>query len=225
MKIVVAGGREEADFLIGSLLTKKHKVKVINDDPNYCKYLAEKYNITVLRGDSSKEYILEDADIYGYDVLIALTNNDADNFVTCLVAKKNFDIKRIVCTVTNPTNVEIFKKLGVNNVISSTYSVARLIEQATTLENLVNTLSSEDQAFSISEVIIQENSMICGKPLKSIKLPEQARITCVIHKGKMRIPTGTTVLHDGDKILLLSAKECHEKAIEMISGGKDDEEE
>ena len=93
MRIVVAGGREEADFLIGSLLTKKHKVKVINDDANYSKYLAEKYNITVLKGDSSKEYILDDADIYGYDVLIALTNDDADNFVTCLVAKKNFDIK------------------------------------------------------------------------------------------------------------------------------------
>lgn len=224
MRIVVAGGREEADFLIGSLLTKKHKVKVINDDANYSKYLAEKYNITVLKGDSTKEYILEDAEIHGYDVLIALTNDDADNFVTCLVAKKNFNIKRIVCTVNNPTNVEIFKKLGVNNVISSTYSVAKLIEQATTLENLVNTLSSEDEAFSISEVILQENSSICEKPLKAIKLPEQARITCVIHKGKMTIPTGQTVLHAGDKVLLLSAKDCHQKAIEMISGGKDDEE-
>ena len=61
MRIVVAGGREEADFLIGSLLTKKHKVKVINDDANYSKYLAEKYNITVLKGDSTKEYILEDS--------------------------------------------------------------------------------------------------------------------------------------------------------------------
>ena len=165
MRIVVAGGREEADFLIGSLLTKKHKVKVINDDANYSKYLAEKYNITVLKGDSSKEYILDDADIYGYDVLIALTNDDADNFVTCLVAKKNFDIKRIVCTVNNPTNVEIFKRLGVNNVISSTYSVAKLIEQATTLENLVNTLSSEDEAFSISELILPEDSSFCEKPL------------------------------------------------------------
>ena len=99
-----------------------------------------------------------------------------------------------------------------------------MIEQATTLENLVNTLSSENEAFSISEVILQENSAICEKALKVIKLPEQARITCVIHKGKMTIPTGETVLHAGDKVLLLSAKGCHEKAIEVISGGKNDEE-
>ena len=224
MKIVVAGGREEADFLIGSLLSKKHKIRVINDDTIYSKYLAEKYDISVLRGDPTKEYILEDADIFGYDVLIALTNDDADNFVTCLIAKKNYNINRIVCTVTNPTNVDVFKRLGVNNVISSTYSVAKLIEQATTLENLVNTLSSEDEAFSISEVVLQEDSNICGKPLKAIKLPEQARITCVIRKGKMIIPTGQTVLHPTDKVLLLSAKGCHEKAIKVISGGKDNEE-
>lgn len=223
MKIVVAGGREEADFLIGSLLSKKNKIKVINDDVNYSKYLANKYSISVMNGDSSKEYILEDADIFNYDVLVALTNNDADNFVTCLIAKRKFNINRVVCTVANPTNVDIFKKLGVNNVISSTYSVSKLLEQATTLENLVNTLSSEEEAFSISEVIIQEGASICGTQLKNIKLPEQARITCVIHKGKMVIPTGQTVLHPEDKVLLLSAKECHDKAIEVISGGVNDE--
>ena len=45
MKIVVAGGRSKADFLIGSLLEKKHEVTVINDEEAYCRYLSEKYNI------------------------------------------------------------------------------------------------------------------------------------------------------------------------------------
>ena len=35
MKIVVAGGRSKADFLIGSLLEKKHEVTVINDEEAY----------------------------------------------------------------------------------------------------------------------------------------------------------------------------------------------
>lgn len=224
MKIVIAGGREEADFLIGSLLSKKIKLKVINDDKNYSKYLSEKHNISVMYGDSSKEYILDDADIVGFDVLIALTNNDADNFVTCQLAKKKFDVKRVVCTVNNPINVEIFKKLGINSVISSTYTVAKALEQATTLENLVNTLSNEDEAFSISEVTINKNTQCVGKQIRSVKLPAKARITCVIHKGKMVIPTGQTILYEDDKVLLLSAKECHEEAIEMMTGVRINEE-
>ncbi len=223
MKIVVAGGREEADFLIGSLLSKKNKVKVINEDKNYSKYLAEKHNISVLNGDSSKEYILEDADIFNYDVLIALTNNDADNFVTCQIAKKKFNIKKVVCTVTNPINVEVFEKLGINTVISSTYSVAKLLEQATTLENLVNTLSNEDKAFSMSEITISENAKYVGKRLYEIKLPSQARIACVIHDEKMVIPTGQTMINVGDRVLLLSAKDCHDEAIKIISGVAENE--
>lgn len=50
MKIVVAGGRSKADFLIGSLLEKKHEVTVINDEEAYCRYLSEKYNIPVVVG-------------------------------------------------------------------------------------------------------------------------------------------------------------------------------
>ena len=40
MKIVVAGGRNEADFLIGMLKIGKHKLIVINEDRSYCEHLS-----------------------------------------------------------------------------------------------------------------------------------------------------------------------------------------
>lgn len=223
MKIVIAGGRGEADFLIGSLLSKNNTIKVINDDLNYSNYLADKYSISVLNGDSSKEYILEDADIIDYDVLVALNSDDADNFVTCLIAKNKFNIDKVVCTVVNPVNVDVFKKLGINSVISSTYTVAKLLEQATTFESLVNTLSSDDSAFSISEVTISQNSPVCNMQIKNIKIPNDSRISCITRNGKMVIPTGQTVLKENDRVLILSSKECHDLIIGMISGGVDDE--
>ena len=72
MKIVVAGGRSKADFLIGSLLEKKHEVTVINDEEAYCRYLSEKYNIPVVVGNPCKRYVLEEAEIDHADILIAL---------------------------------------------------------------------------------------------------------------------------------------------------------
>ena len=38
MKIVIAGGKSKADYLIRLLLGKKHKLVVINDDADYCAY-------------------------------------------------------------------------------------------------------------------------------------------------------------------------------------------
>ena len=76
MKIIVAGGRNKADFLIGSLLEKKHEVTVINDEEAYCRYLSEKYNIPVIAENPCKQYMLEEAEIENADILIALRPSD-----------------------------------------------------------------------------------------------------------------------------------------------------
>ena len=94
MKIVVAGGRNKADFLIGSLLEKQHEVIVINDEESYCAYLSEKYNIPIITGNPCKRYILEEADIEDADILIALRPSDADNLTICQYAKKSFHVKK-----------------------------------------------------------------------------------------------------------------------------------
>lgn len=94
MKIVVAGGRNKADFLIGSLLEKQHEVIVINDKESYCAYLSEKYNIPIITGNPCKRYILEEADIEDADILIALRPCDADNLTICQYAKKSFHVKK-----------------------------------------------------------------------------------------------------------------------------------
>ena len=84
----------------------------------------------VVCGDATKRYVLDDADIEGSDLIIALSDSDADNLVICQMAQRYFDIERQVCTVSDPRNVVVFKKLGISSVISATYTVARLIEEA-----------------------------------------------------------------------------------------------
>ena len=67
MKIVVAGGRDEADFLIGLLLMGKHKLITVNEDMSYCEHLAAVHDdISVIYGDPCKEYVMEDAGIDVY---------------------------------------------------------------------------------------------------------------------------------------------------------------
>lgn len=131
MKIVVAGGRSKADFLIGSLLEKKHEVTVINDEEAYCRYLSEKYNIPVVVGNPCKRYVLEEAEIDHADILIALRPGDPDNLAICQTAKKIFHVERAVATVSNPRNVSVFKKLGVNTAISAMYT--SFLEETTML--------------------------------------------------------------------------------------------
>ena len=95
MKIVVAGGRDEADFLIGLLLMGKHKIIAINGDMGYCEHLAASYDAaSVIYGDPCKEYVMDEAGVKGYDILIALREKDADNLEICQMAKRLLPLNR-----------------------------------------------------------------------------------------------------------------------------------
>ena len=130
MRVAIAGGRSRTDFLVESLVVDGNEVVVINGDRTWCEHMSARHGVPVVCGDATKRYVLDDADIEGFDLVIALSDSDADNLVICQMAQRYFDIERQVCTVSDPRNVVVFKKLGVSSVISATYTVARLIEEA-----------------------------------------------------------------------------------------------
>jgi trk system potassium uptake protein TrkA len=130
MKVVIIGGRTRTDYLVESLVNGGHKVTVINRDRDLCEYLSNLYeSIDVVCGNGTKRYVLDDANIDGFDIAIALTNVDADNFIICQLARHFYNIERQICTVSDPRNIDVFRKLGVSAAISGTYTIAKAIEK------------------------------------------------------------------------------------------------
>ena len=220
MRIVIAGGRNKADFLIASLLEKHHSLIIINDEESYCAYLSEKYNLPVMKGNPCKRYVLEDADIEDADIMIALRPSDADNLAICQYAKKLFHIKKVVAIVSNPKNVQVFKRLGVNTAISATYTISKTIEQASTIENLVNSLSIEHDKIVMSEILLTKQCEVIHHKLKDIfSLPKNAIICCIIRNVHMIVPNGNTELLEHDKLLILSDIASQDTILKMFTRG------
>ena len=59
--VLLVGGRSKAKALAQSLLKKGYRVTVINKDLSDCEKLAENEKLTVIHGDGTKPYVLEDA--------------------------------------------------------------------------------------------------------------------------------------------------------------------
>ena len=176
-----------------------------------------KYDISVVCGDPCKQYLLEEAEIDDFDILISLMEKDQDNFAICQTAKKIYNIKKVVCIVTDPKNVDIFKKLGLDTVISATYSISKLIEQASTIESLMNTLSLENEKIIMSEILIDKNYLSVGKKLSEIVFPENAIISCILRNNSMIVPNGSTVIEFGDKLFIISTPENQKEALNSIT--------
>ncbi|WP_283171551.1 potassium channel family protein [Curtanaerobium respiraculi] len=132
MDILIVGGRSRADYLIESFVKKggHNRIVAVNSDRSYCGYLASRHGIRVICSDGTSYRALESADIAGFDVVVALTSIDADNFTICQLAKHCFGIDRQVCTVGNPENVEAFERLGITAPISSASTMVRAIQES-----------------------------------------------------------------------------------------------
>lgn len=218
MNVVIVGGGKKMDFLVRSLLKKKYKITIINESEKKCKYLAHEYDVQVILGNATKTFILEDADVINADLIIALTPKDADNLIICQLAKKQFGVKRVFATVTNPNNVAIFKKLGVDAVINAAYTMAGMIEHMASFDEVVQSLSIEDGKIELIEISISSEHSICGKELLNVNLPNDTIIGCIIRKEKAFVPNGNTTVECGDKLAILTSSDLKDEILNAIVG-------
>ena len=216
MKIVITGGKHEADYIISMLKKERHELIVINNDPSFAEYISSSNDIDVFPGDPTKAYVLQDAEAQNADVLLALSDHDTDNYVTCLTAKKLFNIKKTVSKVKNPKNVELFKKLGIDSVISSTYLMAQSILNESSVENIIKTLSIEDEKIVMLEVPIKKDFAIVDKQIMDIEFPKNMNISCIFRDPHVIIPNGRTIIQSDDNLIIVTTPDEQDELIEFI---------
>lgn len=216
MKIVITGGKHESDYIISMLKKENHQLIVINDDEGFAEYISSHNDIDVFPGDPSKAYVLQDAEAQNADVLLALSDNDTNNYVTCVTAKKLFNIKKTVSKVKNPKNVELFKKLGIDSVISSTYLIAKTILNESSIENMIKNFAIEDEKIVMLEVPIKKEYSIVNKEIQEIHFPNNMNISCIFRDPHVIIPHGQTKILEDDNLIIVTTPEEQDKLIEFI---------
>jgi cell volume regulation protein A len=80
-------------------------------------------------------------------------------------------------------------------------TVPKKAKRMTALDlELNDTVQSE-----FTEVILPGNSDAVGKPIVKLKLPKRTLIVLIVRNGKYIQPNGSTVLEEGDKLLMLAS--------------------
>lgn len=220
MKIVIAGGYQAADYIIKKFKSKQNKLIVINSKREIAQYLTKSNQIPVFYGEPYKYFVLDEANVEDADIFIALGNVDTDNFVSCLLAKKVFNAKKCICTVNNPKNVRLYRELGIDSVVSSTQLLATSVLSESSIEDLIKTMSLENEQIVLTEVVIKSNYDIANKRIMDINFPKQGNISCVYRKPNVIIPNGSTMILPKDKLLVVSTPKYQRDIIAFIQKSK-----
>lgn len=207
MHIIIVGGGKLGYYLAKTLAPEKHQLVLIEEDINMCKKIVDELNalkIQVICGDGTDINFLKDANIEQADILIAVTGYDESNLVACQLGKNYFNVARTIARVNNPKNINVFKQLGVDSVVSSTALIADLIELEVDWACLNKMLSQRAGNVRIKEIYIDRHSRSVGKKIVELKLPEGTIIISVVRDNQVIIPDGQTMIKDSDIIVALT---------------------
>ena len=216
MKIVIANGSKQATFIIGMFKSKENQLIVINSSRSFANELSRKAHISVSVGSPWRKFILEEAGVHDADVFISLSEKDTDNYASCILAKKIFNVKKCICVVNNPENVELYKKLGIDSVISSTYLLAQSIKSESSMESLIKTLTLENNKIVVSEIPVLSRYRIANKRIMDIDFPKFASISAIFRNFTVLIPNGQVEIKPQDILLLVCAPEDQKRVYSFI---------
>lgn len=218
MYIIIVGGGQVGYHLSKLLLSDGHEALILEQDPAKCDILCEELGSIVVRGDGCEAATLESVGAGRADMLVAVTDEDARNLVSCQVAKHKFNVRRTIARVTNPNNEKIFKTLGVDVTVCSTKLILDHIEQELPSHPIIPLLKLKKGTLEVIEAKIPPDSKFIGKKLRAFSLPKGSAVLLIIGKEKgPQIPTPDTVIAAEDEVVAITEAENEEAIRAMLA--------
>lgn len=217
--ILLIGGRSKAISLAASLIDAGYRVTAVNENYEDCLELVKIKDLTVIHGDGTRPYVLEEAGASGCDMAIALTGSDADNLVACQLCKKQFDIRKTVSIVADPKKTDFFCKMGVDRVICAVNAVTGVIRQQAFVDEIANIVPVGKGRAHIIEVQISSSSPAADRKLWEISLPKESIVGCILRGDTTIIPRGDTRIFAGDTLVVLTGSGQEIDTVKALTGG------
>ncbi len=126
MKIIVVGCGRTGANLARSLIANGHEVAVIDNDPDAFNRLGDDFIGRTITGVAFDRDALRRAGIESADAVAVVTDDEDANLITATIAKRYYNIPRVVARLFNPEREPLYAILGVPTVTSVLWRVRRL---------------------------------------------------------------------------------------------------
>ncbi len=182
-------------------------VTVLEADPEIATRADEVLDGTrVLLGDPRDDGILEEAGVRDAAMLLAVTENDEVNTLVSALAKRKGC--PYAATVTHDNKYgSLLSQLGIDQaIVPRSVTVSKILRWVRRGRvQAVHTL--HDGRAEVMDYEALDTSSIAGTSLRGLKLDPDIVIGAVVRDGRVILPVGDTVIHPGDRVIVLVTHE------------------
>lgn len=203
VEVIIVGGGRVGFHLIDKLKRRTgYDVTLVDNHKKNIELVSKKYeDINIIKGDATSKKILKKAGIETADIIVIATSNDEINLLIGVTAQK-YNLKKVIARTTNPDHIKIFKKLGLNEVVSPELAACGDIEKLIISPNVAEIAISGKGDCELIDVEVKSNKIV-GKTIGQIS-PSKNFIIVMYHKNnQVLIAQNDIVLEKNDKVTIL----------------------
>lgn len=204
MNIVIVGAGKVGEELTRSLAKEGHDVVLIEKDGRRLNQLISMADITGVHGNGAIYRTQLEAGVDNCDVFIAVSQSDETNIIAAITARK-IGADKTIARVRDPEfSLQmgfVRESLGITLMINPELEAATDVARIIQFPFVIGVEQFLNGRVNIIEVRLGKDSSLVGRSLKDLKTDGKHILVCIIQRGdKVIIPTGNTVLQEGDLI-------------------------
>ncbi len=216
---VVIFGASRVGCRLAARLSEQN-ITIIEPEEKVCEALATDLpRATVLQGRGTDLELLEDARIDGADAFVAASNDDEENVMAALLARRG-GAKLTAVLIEDPEYAPILSSLDVDITVNPQLVTVGAILRYIRSDAGLTVAKFRGQAAEAIEGVVAEEASGAGRPLKEVELPRDSLVGAVVADGKMTIPDGETVIRPGEKVILFALSEAASRAQKFFAKKK-----
>ena len=210
MRIVIIGAGNAGKNLAERLSNEQHDIVIVDRDPDKLASVQSQVDIQTVEGEGTDPFVLEEAGIRKADLLVAVTNRDEVNILTCAFANLvgvPMKVARVSsCRPYKVDNGYDLKRLGIDLVVSQKEECADEIFTILRMPGTIEAVDMLNQRALVVGIRAHMDSPIILQPLKQFPKPElieRIRFIAIMRGEKVMIPSGETQFMIGDEVYLV----------------------
>jgi trk system potassium uptake protein TrkA len=208
--VMIIGGGRISYYLAERLMKSGLKVKIIENNTKRCAELTELLpGALIICGDGTDQELLQEEELSQSDAFIALTNIDEENLISSLFASKQ-GVSKVITKINRLEYTGVIEDFGIDCIISPKQLTAYQIAQY--VRAMQNSMGSKVDALvkiageqvEVLEFTVAQNTRNQMKMIKDIRFKKNLVVAAIVHKGRVIVPSGTSVFQKGDTVLVMT---------------------
>ncbi|PTW60250.1 trk system potassium uptake protein TrkA [Breoghania corrubedonensis] len=208
-RVVIAGGGNIGLYVARNMEQRQSraKIKIVESSRDRAIQIADDLKRTViLHGSALDQEILREADIQEADTMVALTNDDEVNILSCVMAKK-LGCRRNLSLLNNTSYPAFAHALGIDAFINPRAVTISKILQHVRRGRIRGVHSLQNGQAEVIEAEALETSPLVGRPLSAVDLPDGIRVGAIYRDNTVITPSGRTQIEANDRVVIFATAE------------------